>query len=138
VEFVPRVTRTDSLREMKTASALLLVQVGTTVSVPAKAYEYLAAGRPVLALSEEGETAALVRASGVGVSVTPGAALEEIEAAVLEIVRIAGAPFTPCPPELYDGRIQARTTTRLLAELADGKRHSPVAAAAPMADESLR
>ena len=46
---------------MVDASALLIVQPVTTVSIPAKLYEYMAAGRPILALAEPGgETAELV------------------------------------------------------------------------------
>lgn len=117
VEFLPRVGREESLRELKSASALLLVQVGTTVSVPGKAYEYLAAGRPVLALSEEGETADLVRASGAGVSVTPAAPLDAIEAALHQVMALADNGFVPVPSGFYDGRVHAATTERLLQQL---------------------
>ncbi len=129
VEFVSRVTRAESLQEMKSASALLLVQTGTTVSVPGKAYEYLAAGRPVLALSEEGETSALVRASGIGVSVTPDAPVEAIEAALLQVIALAGRPFPPAPAALYDGRVHAVNASLLLREFAG----APQSAAPPAA-----
>ena len=118
VELVPRVTRAESLQEMKSASALLLVQTGTTVSVPGKAYEYLAAGRPILALSEEGETAALVRASGVGVSVRPDAPSDTIEGALLDIVAMAGSPVPSVLPHLFDGRVHADQTVRMLESFA--------------------
>ncbi|MBA2556017.1 MAG: glycosyltransferase, partial [Chloroflexi bacterium] len=132
VEFVPRVTRAESLREMKSASALLLVQIGTTVSVPAKAYEYLAAGRPVLALSEEGETSALVRASGIGVAIRPDQPVEEVEAALLEVVARAGRSFSPAPAELYDGRVHAATTARTLLHFAHHGRKAPVVFTPPL------
>jgi glycosyltransferase involved in cell wall biosynthesis len=120
VEMIPRVTRAESLQQMVSASALLLVQPVTTVSVPGKAYEYLAAGRPLVALSEEGETAELVRASGIGVSVRPEDDLGTIEAALLDVVRVATHPYPPPPPALYDGRVQAATTAALLAGMATG------------------
>jgi hypothetical protein len=145
VELVPRVTRAESLREMASASALLLIQTGTTVSIPAKAYEYLAVGRPILALSEEGETADLVRASGVGVSVRPDDPAERIEAAVLEIVAIASRGYSPAPPELFDGRVHAKATERLLRDVvgsgrrdAPGRTRVPLPAAAPSREESPR
>ena len=50
VEFLPRVRRDESIRAMMTASALLLLQPGHAVSVPGKVYEYLAAGKPILAM----------------------------------------------------------------------------------------
>jgi hypothetical protein len=117
VEFVPRVTRAESLAEMKSASALLLVQIATTVSVPAKAYEYLAAGRPILALAEESDTASLVRGSGAGVSVRPDASLEEIERALQDVMALAGS-FRPVDPSHYDGRLHAATTTQMLDTVA--------------------
>jgi glycosyltransferase involved in cell wall biosynthesis len=118
VEIVPRVTLAESQREMVSASALLLVQPGTTVSVPGKAYEYLAAGRPVLALAEEGETADLVRASGIGVSIRPDAGVEAVEAALLQVVEIGSRPYLPPPPALYDGRVHAVAAAGLLADIA--------------------
>jgi glycosyltransferase involved in cell wall biosynthesis len=117
VELMPRVSRSESLRQMASASALLLVQPVTTVSVPGKAYEYLAAGRPVLALAEEGDIADLVRRSGIGVSIPPDAGVDAIEAALLEIIEIASKPYQRPPSALYDGRVHAATTERLLRQL---------------------
>jgi glycosyltransferase involved in cell wall biosynthesis len=130
VELMPRVTRGESLREMRSATALLLVQPVTTVSVPGKAYEYLAAGRPLLALSEEGETAELVRASGIGISVRPEASLDEIEAALLRVIDIASRPFDPPPVTLYDGRVHAATTAAMLSDLALPSNRAPADSAA--------
>ncbi len=117
VEFVPRVPREDGLREMVSASALLLLQPGTTVSVPGKAYEYLAAGRPILAVTEEGETAELVRVSGVGVAVRPDEPVERIEAALLAVIGIAARPFARPSRDLYDGNVWADTVAQFLSAL---------------------
>ena len=122
VEIMPRASRAETLQQMVSASALLLVQTNTTVSIPGKAYEYLAARRPVLALSEEGETAQLVRASGLGVVVRPDEPIAAIEAALLQIVAIAGHPVPPAAPELFDGRVHAATTERLLLDFAHSGR----------------
>jgi hypothetical protein len=119
--LVPRVSRSESLQEMVSASALLLVQPVTTVSVPGKAYEYLAAGRPVLALAEEGETADLVRASGIGVSIRPDAGGDAFEAALMKVIEIASRSFRPPPPTLYDGRVHAVTAAALLTQMARSK-----------------
>jgi glycosyltransferase involved in cell wall biosynthesis len=142
VEFVPRVTRAESLRELKSASALLLVQTGTTMSVPGKAYEYLAAGRPILALSEEGETAELVRASGIGVSVPPTASPQHMERALLEVCELAARPVA-APRALYDGSIHARTTAGLLRALAsrgarDASKQEVIVAAHGSVEETRR
>jgi glycosyltransferase involved in cell wall biosynthesis len=118
VEIVSRVTRRESLREMVSASALLLVQPGTTVSVPGKAYEYLAAGRPLLALAEEGETAELVRASGIGTSVRPDAGIEALEAALISVIEIASGEYVRPPAALYDGRVHAASAVEMLSGMA--------------------
>lgn len=57
-----------ALRRMADAAALLLLQASddTSMLIPAKAFEYLRVGRPVLALTGEGATADLVRRTGAG------------------------------------------------------------------------
>ncbi len=57
----------DTLDAMQRADILVLFDSpGRTIGVPAKLYEYLGAGRPVLALAEPtGDTAAILRDSGV-------------------------------------------------------------------------
>lgn len=114
VEFVSHVPRRDSLQEMVDASALLIVQPVTTVSIPAKLYEYMAAGRPILALAEPGgETAALVERSRAGVAV-----LAEDEAAIAaglaSVVRLARAGFTPVDRRIYDGDVRASELREIL------------------------
>jgi glycosyltransferase involved in cell wall biosynthesis len=135
VEIVPRVSRHESLREMRSASALLLVQPGTTVSVPGKAYEYLAAGRPVMALAEEGETAELVRASGAGVSVRPDASVEAIEEGLLTLIGMA-RDYTPPDLKHYDGWVHAAATTALLARMVLSHREGRPVDASAMAAPS--
>jgi glycosyltransferase involved in cell wall biosynthesis len=117
VEFVPRLNREETLREMAEASCLLVLQPGTTMSIPGKLYEYLAVGRPILALTEEGETADLVRASGMGVSVLPE---DEpgIEAALDRLVAgRSGRPVARVPVHLYDGNIAARQAIAVMADV---------------------
>jgi hypothetical protein len=61
------------LATMASADLLLLIQGPTFhLQVPSKAYEYLALGRPVLALTDEGATADLVRSSRQGTVISPG------------------------------------------------------------------
>jgi glycosyltransferase involved in cell wall biosynthesis len=112
VEFLPRVPREQSLKAMMSASALLLLQPGHTVSVPGKVYEYLAAGRPILAIAEEGEISSLIRRAGAGISVVPADAAAIADALAL----LTGAD---CPPpsirrEHYDGTIGAARIADLL------------------------
>jgi glycosyltransferase involved in cell wall biosynthesis len=68
VEFLPRVSYRASLAELARANVLLLLQASTdTVDlVPAKLFEYLRVGRPVLAVVPEGATAEVLRDVGGG------------------------------------------------------------------------
>lgn len=62
VEFRPRIDYRSAVREIMDADALLLFQAANSnFQIPAKTYEYLRAGRPVLAVVDPGgDTAALV------------------------------------------------------------------------------
>lgn len=63
VEFRPRSDYRNALSEMLAADGLLLFQArNSNFQIPAKAYEYLRAGRPLLAIVDPaGDTAALLR-----------------------------------------------------------------------------
>lgn len=112
VEFLPRIPRGEGLQAIVSATSLLLLQQGHAVAVPGKVYEYLAAGRPILALAE-GETAQVVRGSGIGVSVT-----EEDEATIMDgllaVVQMSQETVPSPPREMYDGYVGAAEIERLL------------------------
>jgi glycosyltransferase involved in cell wall biosynthesis len=119
VEFVPRMKRQDVIAAMASASCLLVLQPGTTVSIPGKLYEYFAVGRPILSLSEEGELSDLVRRSGIGIAAVPHDALA-IEAALRQVVALARDVTLPrVPAELYDGHRTAAQAATILREVAD-------------------
>jgi len=73
VEFIPRVSYETSLAELSRASMLLLLQASsdTVDLVPAKLFEYLRVGRPVLALAPSGATAEVLSETGGGWVVDP-------------------------------------------------------------------
>jgi glycosyltransferase involved in cell wall biosynthesis len=118
VEFLPRVPREQSLRAMMSASALLLLQPGHAVSVPGKVYEYLAAGRPILAIAEQGEISELIQRAGVGVSV----ASDNEEAIVHGLADVLGRSEAPVrtPREYYDGAVGAAQIVDILEAVALG------------------
>jgi glycosyltransferase involved in cell wall biosynthesis len=117
VEFAPRVSRREGLAQMASATALLLLQQGHALSVPAKTYEYLATGRPILALTDHGETARVISESGVGV-VSPGNDPEAIMGALLRIVEMARRGVTPAPRSMFDGQQRATELVDLIAAVA--------------------
>jgi glycosyltransferase involved in cell wall biosynthesis len=68
VELAPPVSYREALAEMLRADGLLLFQASNCNNqIPAKLYEYLRAGRPILALTDPaGDTAATLREAGAG------------------------------------------------------------------------
>jgi glycosyltransferase involved in cell wall biosynthesis len=67
VEFAPPVAYREALHEMQTVHALLVLQAANcNEQVPAKLYEYLRAGRPIVALTDPaGDTADVLRRAGM-------------------------------------------------------------------------
>jgi glycosyltransferase involved in cell wall biosynthesis len=120
VEVVPRIPRSDSLVEMMSASALLLVQPGHPLSIPAKAYEYLATGRPILAIADDGETADLVRRSGAGI-VVRGADHDGMIRAIGQLVT-GTAGVRPTEPVWFDGERRASEIVDVFEAVMDLKR----------------
>jgi glycosyltransferase involved in cell wall biosynthesis len=78
VEFQPRVTYGQILEELLKADLLLLLQNSpdTQELVPAKLFEYLRAGRPVLAVAGPGATAEVLRDVGGGWAADPSVRTE--------------------------------------------------------------
>lgn len=67
IETLPPVGYAQALQEMRRADGLVVMQAsGCNEQIPAKAYEYLRAGRPVLCLSDPaGDTAGVLRSAGL-------------------------------------------------------------------------
>lgn len=71
VRITGSLTRSEALHRMARSNLLLLLAEGLTLQVPGKTYEYLRAGRPILALAPEGPVAQLLRSSGGAWVVNP-------------------------------------------------------------------
>ncbi len=73
VSVTGQVSYADSLRAMMTADILLLLDSpGRRIGVPAKLYEYIGAGRPILALGEcDGDLAWVLSQSGLPYQIAP-------------------------------------------------------------------
>lgn len=67
VELAPPIPYADALAEMLAVDGLLVLQASNcNDQIPAKAYEYLRAGRPLLALTDPiGDTADVIRRAGI-------------------------------------------------------------------------
>jgi glycosyltransferase involved in cell wall biosynthesis len=117
VEFGGHAPRQTIVQDMCQASALLILQPITTFSIPAKLYEYMAAGRPIFALAEPGgETARLVERSGAGLAVSADDE-HAIEEGLVALVAMADGPFTPAEARFYDGGRRAEEAARVLSDV---------------------
>lgn len=125
VRLVPGIDYLAALREMLSAHGLLLLQAANcNAQVPAKLYEYLRAGRPILALTDPaGDTARTLAAAGTG-TVARLDSSAEIESALLGFVEqirngtARGASASTIPR--YSREAQAGELARLLSEVAGG------------------
>lgn len=112
VELAPSVPYREALQEMMRADGLLVLQAANcNDQVPAKVYEYLRCGRPILALTDPGgETAALLRRAKVD-GIAPLDAEEQIQSALRLFLAqtLAGRPVLPDRAFAREGSRQART-----------------------------
>tara|TARA_R110002110_G_scaffold414983_1_gene647352 strand:- start:38320 stop:39576 length:1257 start_codon:yes stop_codon:yes gene_type:complete len=122
VELAPGIDYVAALEEMLGADALLLLQAANcNFQTPAKAYEYIRARRPVLALTDPGgDTAALVLQAGVG----EVAALDDpatIKSALRRFLsRVEAQDFVFAPVEelmCWSRQYQARAFVQMLDDV---------------------
>lgn len=119
VELAPRSSYRHSIAEMLDADGLLLFQAGNSnFQIPAKTYEYLRSGRPILAIVDpRGDTANLLRETGEGTIVPisdPGEIATGLERFV-EVVKVSRNASRKTPSDMAKySRIQG---TRELARV---------------------
>jgi hypothetical protein len=127
IEITGIVARDVALTETRTADSLVLFDMTHrgAYAVPAKVYEYLRIGRPVLALTDRGSPIdRLLSKSGIPHTiVSKDDADEHVDRALLEFLYIPTDPHKPSEwfAENFDGRRQAATLANLVAT-AVGKR----------------
>lgn len=85
IRLHPPVPHRECLHQMAFADAFVLLQPGTSTQVPGKVFEMICFGKPILALTDEGETADLVRRYGLGV-VADASSERSIVTAVREVM----------------------------------------------------
>ena len=116
VQVLPPIPHRQALLDCAGASALLLLQGPTcNAQIPAKTYEYLRVGRPILALTPDGsDTAAILAECGGATRVDP---LDEdaIYTALPAFVRAAQAGTHPLPDPTATARYARHTHAGQLA-----------------------
>lgn len=112
VELAPALPYRAALADMLDADGLLLLQAGNcNAQIPAKLYEYLRAGRPILALTDPaGDSAAALRGVGIDTIGMLGSASDIVGALLrfLRLCRQGEAPLAPLDSVALHSR-QART-----------------------------
>jgi hypothetical protein len=66
LRYEPPLPHRLCLQEMAAAHTLLILQPHSTVRIPAKTYEYIASGRPILLIGEEGAASHLIERHRLG------------------------------------------------------------------------
>ena len=86
VEHLGTLDRADTLDLQRSADALILITSRNSSEATGKLFEYLAAGRPIIALADGNEAARIVRETNTGVTVPP-----DDVAAIAEAIRRAAS-----------------------------------------------
>ncbi|MFO1320410.1 MAG: glycosyltransferase [Burkholderiales bacterium] len=120
IEYAPPIPYRDALAEMMRADGLLVMQANNcNEQIPAKVYEYIRAGQPILGLTDPaGDTADLLERAGV----KHVAALENVEAMTDTLARFLqdlAAGRIPKQDAVSAGQFSRLARTRALADLLD-------------------
>lgn len=83
-EIIGFLPRSEAMKEILRAHALLLLGGSQRLSIAAKVYEYVASGNPILAICEDGDTADLIRGINGGRVVAPND-IEATKQAILHL-----------------------------------------------------
>jgi len=121
VQLAPPLPYEAALAEMLAADGLLVLQARMcNAQVPAKLYEYLRAGRPILALTDAaGDTAALLRAAGIN-TMAPLDQPAAIITTLLEFMQLCATGQAPRPdPAIVAGHSRQARSAQLAALLDD-------------------
>jgi glycosyltransferase involved in cell wall biosynthesis len=120
VELAPPIPYREALLEMMRADGLLLLQAANcNEQVPAKLYEYLRCGRPILALTDPaGDTAAVLRSAGLA-NIARLDSADEISRALRSFVERLRAGTAPLPNREFAASASRLHRTQELARLLD-------------------
>jgi len=120
IELVPPIPYRAALAEMLRADALLVLQAANcNEQIPAKLYEYLRAGRPIVTLTDPvGDTAGVIRAAGLD-TIARLDDVADIVALLLRFIPSVRAGEGPLPAAAYVASTSRRGRSREFAALLD-------------------
>ena len=119
-----------TLRMIQASDVLVILLGGTTFlpsHLPSKVFEYLHAGKPILAITREGELAQIVRQSGLGIIVPPQS-VEKVVGVLraLLIDHVAGR-LARVPNKSYIRSFERSVLTEKLARVLDAVKGTELA-----------
>lgn len=128
VTIAPHQPYRAALAEMLSVDALLVLQASNcNHQIPAKLYEYLRAGRPILALTDaDGDTAATLRAAGID-TIAALDSVEDIMQALVRFLSLVREGTAPLPPSAIVAAHSRHARSALLAQLLDDVAGVPMA-----------
>jgi glycosyltransferase involved in cell wall biosynthesis len=116
-----QIPQREARQIIQTSDGLLLLQPQSAVQVPAKLFEYLQIGRPILAfIQPDSPVERLLKRSGVPYQcVYPGSTSETIDAAVTQFFDLPSTSVAPSPwfEEQFNAEHQARMLDALIRSL---------------------
>ena len=118
VSVQPSIPYREALTEMVNVDGLLLMQAANCNSqIPAKGYEYVRAGRPILALTDAaGDTADLMRRAGID-AIAPLDSASTLEDAIPRFVESLRAGRARAANTAFGSTCSRRARTKLLADV---------------------
>jgi glycosyltransferase involved in cell wall biosynthesis len=94
VKIKPSIAHDRYLKELALSNLLLLIQPDTDLQIPSKVFEYMATGKPILALAHSGATRDIVDQYQRGKVVNPYDPTE-IKNALVQLIQSAGSADRP-------------------------------------------
>lgn len=85
VRFIPSVPHEKALNYIVQSDVLLILQQGTELQVPGKLFEYIAVGKPVLAIADKGATRDIILEENLGL-VANSDSLDSIESTLFKFI----------------------------------------------------
>jgi glycosyltransferase involved in cell wall biosynthesis len=116
VRIEPPIAHDEYLKALLSSDVLLLIQPDTDLQVPSKLFEYMAVGKPVLALAHSGATSEAVEEYGHGMVVQPYD-VNAIKNAITKLLTQRRLATDEVSQTTRIARFSAATTTRELDRL---------------------
>jgi hypothetical protein len=109
VEVRPKATLRDGIAQLRGADALLLLEgPDRSLQLPAKLYDYFAAGRPILAVGANDELRGILEETAAGFSTRTDEGPEAVAAQLAELYRARGSRLEPAADlSAFGARAQA-------------------------------